>query len=274
MKTGRFEACLLLCLVLSAPVQAEELKCPSGSPQASLGLLVPAYFYPVRPPGYFSREGSSDPGYWQRLERAASKLKGKLIAIANVHNGPGEGPNEDYRRAIRSLRSKGARVIGYVRTDWGRWPAGMVKADMRDWHSWYSMDGIFFDEATDGAGSYYRRRFEELKEIRPRGALAAFNPGTLVSMESFAFEGGPIVCLFENQEGEESFFRSLGSSGNGRACFLKYGVSREDWKELADRAAAQGLGWIYLTDDGGLNPWDSLPPYFEEMAGYLSRCYP
>lgn len=150
----------------------------------------------------------------------------------------------------------------------------MVKADMQDWHLWYSIDGIFFDEATEKAGSYYRRRYAELREIRARDAIAAFNPGTLVPMESFAFEGGPIVCLFENHEGEESFFRSLGSSGNGRACFLKYGVSRQDWKELVDKAGAQGMGWIYLTDDGGSNPWDSLPPYFEEMAGYISKCYP
>ena len=32
------------------------------------------------------------------------------------------------------------------------------------------------------------------------------------------------------------------------------------------RAAANNVGWIYVTDDTLNNPWDTLPGYFEALV--------
>src|ERR1051326_8941561 len=34
-------------------------------------------------------------------------------------------------------------------------------------------------------------------------------------------------------------------------------------------AAARNAGWIYVTDDSGSNPWDTLPSYWTNEVNYI-----
>ncbi len=37
------------------------------------------------------------------------------------------------------------------------------------------------------------------------------------------------------------------------------------------QAQDRRLGWIYITDDRGMNPWDQLPSYWEEEVKELLK---
>ena len=70
-----------------------------------LGLLVPAYIYPVAG------------GAWDQLAAVASTVP--LIAIVNPNSGPGTASDPNYVSAINNVRAAGGGVIGYVPTDYG-----------------------------------------------------------------------------------------------------------------------------------------------------------
>ncbi len=100
------------------------------------------------------------------------------MIIANPDNGPVSLSSDEwtvnaYKNCINYARSKGARVIGYVKTKIG-YPniyayrtEAAVKADIDLWESDWTVDGIFIDEVTN--------RWPNLSFDSTAGALAFYN---------------------------------------------------------------------------------------------------
>lgn len=77
--------------------------------------------------------------------------------IVNPNSGPGDGaqPDAGYQSALTKLRAyKNAQLYGYVRSQYGERAKSDVVDDVNTYQAWdsaYSLDGIFFDEASNTA---------------------------------------------------------------------------------------------------------------------------
>ena len=53
-------------------------------------------------------------------------------------------------------------------------------------------------------------------------------------------------------------------------CHLPYNVaSATTMTNDVNLAVARNVGWIYVTDDSGANPWDTLPTYWTNEVNYV-----
>jgi hypothetical protein len=79
-----------------------------------VSLLIPLYVHPAE-----------DPGAWHRLITAADRTYGVVL---NPANGPGDAPDPAFAAVAGALRTAGARLLGYVDTDYGTRAAAVVAA--------------------------------------------------------------------------------------------------------------------------------------------------
>ncbi len=227
-------------------------------------VLVPAYFDP----------GTSN--YWNRLEVQAAKMPNRLYAIANVNNGPGSQYNASYALVINKMHSDSGKVIGYIHTSYGARTLADVEADINSWYSFYpTLDGIFVDEQDNVTGeeSYYSEIYNYIKQ-KDSTALVVTNPGTN-TIESYLFYNGKriadVICIFESNVGYDTWTPAswCNKYSSNNFYVLPYSTSSSQLFKRVDRAESLNVGWIYCTDDGGSNPWDTLPQYFEDFCHYI-----
>ena len=130
---------------------------------AGARLLIPLYVHPAE-----------DPGAWHRLISAATRTYGVVL---NPANGPGEGPDPAFTAAADALRAAGARLLGYVDTDYGVRDLAEIAEDLRRHREWYAADGCFLDRVTatpDGLAACRRL----VRTVRRLGAgTVVLNPG-------------------------------------------------------------------------------------------------
>jgi len=230
----------------------------------NLKVLVPAYFDP------------STANYWERLEKQAAKMPGRLCAIANLDNGPGSQYASSYSSAITAMNDSGGKVIGYVWTNYGAVALNSVEADIDKWYSFYpNINGIFLDGGADATGeeNYYATIYSYIKQ-KSSSSLVITNPG-INTLESYLVYNGnrvsDAICIFESNTGFDTWTPSPWCSKYSRDnfCVLPYSTSSTDYINRVNRAASLGIGWIYCTNDVLPNPWDTLPPYFEAFCDYV-----
>ena len=230
---------------------------------AAMKVLVPAYFYP---------DGTTS-DYWIKMTAAAAKHPaGTIYAIANVYNGPDSGQAADitsYQRAIAAFRAAGGRVLGYVFTDYGARAKKAVTDDIDLWYSRYGVDGIFLDEQASTADKlpHYREIHDHIKG-KGGEALVVANPGT-TTLEGY-MSINDVTCVFETNgpSGFPTWTPPAWTANHPASRFyvLPYGTPVDAMPAYLARAAAHNVGWIYVTDDAGTNPWDTLPGYFEALV--------
>lgn len=224
----------------------------------SAGIYVPLYIYP----------GGSGAEAYDRIIRARQVHPNLPILVAiNPSSGPGTCKDENYERAINSLRSAGVSVIGYVYTKWGKRGLAGVAADISRYRVWYGMQGVMVDEFSTDAGlaGYYlgvRRYALSLGMTFVMG-----NPGTDVP-EQF------VGALADNF----TIYESAGLPGKERLGGWHAEYDRANWSccshsthfdERRIRDMSKRLGFLYATDDTPPNPYDRLSSYFERMAQVL-----
>ncbi len=210
-------------------------------------------------------------------------------------NGSGEYW-QAYLDAIRGVRNtNGAKVIGYVRTDRTTISQAKARSDIDTWIDWYhqrpgaGIDGIFLDEvSTDPAHiSYYRQLYDYVQAQLPNGIVvnnfgtapdpAYFNIGNsilIIQEDTYArFEGGLQTSKPLDQWSCTQLARSgilihttAGNAGNGKP----------KWENVLNNTYSNYLRWYYCTNDPFVNtttdnPWDTLPPYFDQMVGETAR---
>jgi serine/threonine protein kinase len=261
---------LLAYTATRAKVQPTEAAPSAGRPAGegttgpALRLLVPAYFYP----------GGEGLRQWDRLIDSAGIAP--VVAIANVDNGPGKAAEPNYIAVIDRARKAGVTVIGYVSTDYAKRPLAEAKADVARWARFYPpVQGVFLDQQASGAEhvDYYASLYQHARQELP-GALVVTNPGMICAEEYLARPAADVACLAEVPR-DFSAYRPPSWADRypaSRFAALIHGTDAPEKMKSQIRQIAEGnVGYGYVTNGKGANPWERLPPYWEAEAAAVRR---
>lgn len=209
-------------------------------------LIVPAYFHPA-----------VCPGEWAHLIERAAQIR---LIVLNLASGPGAQPDPAFTPALEGLYYAGVPVVGYVDTNYGHRPIGEVLEEISRYIAWYRVSGVFFDRVPSDTQSLHH--YADLTH-RARGIgahVVAFNHG-VHPVQDYAeiadllgtFEGtwpsyiDMAVPRWARSRPAEQFFH------------LVYSVPPESFEDAFMLATRRRAGCVYVTDNGGDNPWDRLP---------------
>lgn len=219
------------------------------------GCIVPLYTYPT------------DVSWTAIVAAQNAHSRVAVIAIVNPNSGPGSSSSTAYTNGIAKLTTAGIRAIGYVHTSYGARAAAEVRGEIDQWHTWYpEVAGIFFDEESNDAGGdgYYRDLSAYVKSLGM--PLTVGNPGTDTNASyigavdiTFVYETDGLPSDTKLTEWQSRYpIRSIG--------VIPYASLLESaWVSKARSA----VGYIYVTDDDLPNPWDTLPPFFDDLLSAL-----
>lgn len=219
------------------------------------GSIIPLYIYPT---------GEDS---WQQLFEAYRAYPIETWAIVNVFNGPGNSKDSNYDSSIKKLHTAGIKTLGYVRTNYTVRGLSAVKADIDQWKRFYQVHGIFFDEMSNennnGKIRYYKQANDYAKSKGFTFTVA--NPGT--SPAAKYFDSVDNIVVFETDTGfpSKSKICSQNTNGKGRSSvsILPYNVA--NLNSTAVQEMKPCAKYVFVTDDGGNNPWDTLPNYLPEL---------
>lgn len=251
---GAWAFAAALSLVLAGPARSAD----------RMGLLVPAYQYPTL--------GS----LWADCAAAASRVP--LVAVLDPASGPGAGVDPTYTAAVGAVRASGGKVIGYVPTFWATTPPETVLAQVDRYRAWYAIDGIFFDIMANDANPSHVAYYAALREsirARERTWLVVGNPGT--TTQQGYVSGADVLCDFEYYgEGYFAFAPEPWAHTYPPRHFahLLHSLSTADSMRAAvSRARALGAGWVYVTQDTMVNPYDETPAYWNALVAAVETTY-
>ncbi len=216
----------------------------SGHEEKFLGTVVPAYF--------------SDENYRDLILGAPSSSL--FFVILNPSNGPGSEADLSLSDFITALEREGKTPVGYVYTDWGNRSMEEVKKEIDRWLKLYpQVEGFFIDEvpADSGKLAYYKDIYSYVKS---KGSYKVIlNPGILPDKAYFSV--GDMVVIFESDYGN---LNSLKDSGlRSRSICIVTGVPENVYKDVLNQVRDR-CSFVYVTNDSGKNPYDTLPSYFDE----------
>lgn len=232
---------------------------------ADLRVLLPLYSYP----SWYAPETY----WWDDVAAAAARVP--VVAIVNPDSGPGGGPpNGDYVRGLADLRAGGVGLLGYVATGYGARPAAAVKADVDLYDAYFGLDGIFFDEADNTTNhlGYYEDLFAYVRS-RTNLETVVLNPGIGTAEEYFSRPACDAAVIFEVDAGWSNHVPAgyVSNYPARRFAVLPYAVpDASAMRQAVDLAVRRNAGFVYVTDDGGANPWDSLPSYWTDFVDYVA----
>jgi len=223
---------------------------------APMGIIVPAYFYPVGNNG------------WSAMDFAAARIP--LIAILNPDSGPGSSRDPNFVTAVANVHKAGGQVVGYVHTTYGTRPMLEVTNDINAYVSWYILDGFFIDEMANDANTndvnYYAAIYQYIKGINPNYSVTG-NPGTSTLETYLTTPTADTLMIFENQS--TNYPANVPSSwvANHPApqfANIAYGsaLSAATMSNFVALATSRNTGWIFFSDADLPNPYDVLPSYW------------
>jgi Spherulation-specific family 4 len=222
-------------------------------------IAIPAYFYPSGGAGLWGSALAAEPGVG--------------VMIANVDNGPGISVDTDYTAAITKAQGTGVSVFGYVYTSYAGRSLASVESDISAWRKLYGVTNIFLDEASTSSSSlsYYQALSSYVHQAFP-DALTIVNFGTIPG--SSEMSAGDIAVTFE---GSYSTYQStrfpswVSSFAPTRFYNIVYSVpDQASMLSALSEAAGDHVGYVYATNDGLPNPYDTLPPY---LSGETSEAH-
>lgn len=234
------------------------------------GIMIPMYIYPSNV-------------YTNTTYNNLIALKKKyhnvpLTVILNNSNGPGAARDGNFTVAITRLHGAGITVLGYVSTSYATRASADVKTDIDTWLSFYpAVDGIFFDEMTNDSDTTHITYYADLTSYSHGKSLYPIvgNSGTVMPQAYFDSNTADIINTVENSSfPSESSLQGDFAGGNmdydyNRRSGLVYGQSTLSYSEL--KLVRKYLGNIYITDDSGANPWDTISTYLESIFQALDN---
>jgi Spherulation-specific family 4 len=261
-------SCLAIVIALAftstAVGQSRKAKADRGPRPTQLSLWVPAYFYPNGP-------GLRE---WNRLIAAAKLVP--IVAIVNPASGPGTRVDTYIAAAISRARKGKVTVVAYIGTQYTRKSLAQVKEEVDTYLRFYpDIQGIHFDEQSSDVKDvdYYAELYRYVRERIPQ-AIVVNNPGTMCAPEYVSRPTSDVVCMFERDRAFEEFRPPAWASRfpASRFCVQAYHVDTEaQMKQALRRAAQLRIGYVYITDDQGPNPYDRLPSYWEAEVEAVRR---
>lgn len=210
---------------------------------------------------------------WKALKDAVALYPIEAWAIVNVNNGPGASKDSIYATAISDLKKTGVKTLGYVYTNYTKRSKSSVKKDIDNWKRWFQPAGIFFDEMTNDNVASHIDYYANLDTYaKSKGfTFTVGNPGSNVPLPYF--ETVDTIMIYESESYPDN--RTVcnpmykGLPGREALGMFPYNVGTLDEAKIL--MAKECIGYIYLTNDAGANPWDTLPPYLKNLFEILSR---
>jgi hypothetical protein len=225
----------------------------AGSNAVTNGTIVPLYSYPTEAP-------------WTAITRAkAAHPDVTVIAIVNPNSGPGAGVDAAYTRGIAALVSAHIVPIGYVSTNYTMRGEAAVKADIDRWHTQYpSTAGIFFDEQSNKTAdaAFYRSVSTYAKSQSL--ALTVGNPGT--SVPAAFLDTVDVLLVYESAGTPQLSSLTRYAPDRTHYGIIPYAAQLD---AAYVTSAAKSVAYVYITDDDLPNPWDALPPFFDQLLAAL-----
>jgi hypothetical protein len=251
---------LLLLATLVFGLQPSPAQTPSGhaTHHQKAGTIVPLYTYPT------------DSSWMQLVDAKASHPAVNIIAVINPNSGPGSAQNADYVKGIALLQRVGIEVVGYVSTGLtAKRPEADIHADVDRYRTWYpQLTGIFLDEMTNPNGTAPPTFYTSLNDYAHQQGFdyTIGNAGTGLDVSYVTCVD--TILIYEDQ-GEPDLSSLSGWYGlypNTHFGLLAYGIPMD--AGLVTKAFSH-IGYLYLTDRKGTNPWDGLPSYFDALMAAL-----
>jgi hypothetical protein len=211
-------------------------------------LVVPAYFY--------------SSAVWARADGSKPAPGDIILDISGV--GAGNAPQAHFVAVVRQAKARGVTVLGYISTVDGQRPAAQVETEVRNYKQWYGVTSIFLDRVSGAPpqAAYYRQLARYIHRFS-RGSSVWLNPGVFPDQDYMSI--GDVVMVFEGTYAQYLSLRQPGwvrkypaskfaqtiyaTPGSGLGAALKLATSRR-------------AGHVYVTDDSGDNPYDTLPSYW------------
>ena len=200
------------------------------------------------------------------------------ILIINPDSGPGSSISQSYVSGVQSIHSAGMLAYGYVYTDYGDRSLSSVESDINSYNSWYGVDGIFLDEAASSASlvsSYYQPLANYITSQKS-GAGVMMNPGEFPD-ESYLEITVPsnsllMVNVFEGTYSnyvDESIPSWVSSFPASKFSNIVYSTTFSEMSNAVTLSQQRNVGWIYVTNAGGSNPYDVLPSYWSSLTSLV-----
>jgi hypothetical protein len=189
--------------------------------------------------------------------------------------GAGNVPVPHFQALVRQAHRHGVKVLGYSSTEYGQRPVSAVEADARHYRAWYGIDGMFLDLAASDRGHlpYYRKLASYIRRVNPR-ALIWLNPGSYP--DQAYLQVANVLVVFE---GPYDSYRGLQVPGwvrrypASRFAQVVHNTPRADLAHAVRLGRLRRAGYMYLTDQGGSDPYTALPGYWtQEVAAVAARC--
>jgi len=258
LKTGRsktkYATTIAVALLLMLVVSLQRGPAVAASP--GTGVVVPLYTYPTD-------------GTWSTTIQVHNAYPNvPMIVIADpTSSGAGTSIDQNYVTGIKNMQAAGITVIGYVDTIYAGRSLSSVENDATNWWNWYHPNGIFFDEFANFAGSesYYSTLNSFVKSLGMTYTMG--NPGTTVPSSYYGILNS--LMIYESAGYPSLTTLSSATSGSSKSGFgyIAYGVSLNTSFETS---STQYAGWVYITDAGGSNPYNTLPTYFSNEVAALA----
>src|SRR2546427_7286933 len=224
---------------------------------SSSGIVIPLYTYPTD-------------GSWAATFQARSAHPNvPIITVINPSNGPGGASDLNYVQGVKSFQAAGIIVLGYVATGYASQAMSNLDAQISSYKNWYRLNGIFFDEMANNQGNenYYSTLNTYVKSLgmtytmgNPGTTTLKSYVGTLDSIIIYESAGTPSLSY----PASATFYPSYSKSNFG---FLAYSVPSLDTS--FETSTSTYVQWMYITNDGLSNPWDTLPSYFMNEVAAL-----
>ncbi|CAJ0918045.1 unnamed protein product, partial [Mesorhabditis belari] len=230
----------------------------------STDIVVPAYFDPVD-------SGLTD---WNTMTNSAKTVP--LTVIMNPDDGPGSSAFGYYKTAIAKLRANGAKVIGYVATGYGKNAMATVQAQINKYFSFYTIDGIFFDEMSDddtpALVTYYQTLYKFVK-AKSASYQVMNNPGTNLAETYVKLPVADRFVVYEDKQGNYGAYKALPYMGNyatTRFVHIVYNVTAAQVSGDVNTAIAKHAGGVYLTNLKLPNPYAKLPSFWPQQVSAVA----
>ena len=106
------------------------------------------------------------------------------------------------------------------------------------------------------------------------------NPGTHTQEAYLEKHCADVLVTFESARSYSKYVADAWTTNYSSAgfCHLPYAVpDAMQMTNCVNLALARNVGWIYVTNDKGANPWDTLPAYWTNEVNYvqgLNKSFP
>lgn len=233
---------------------------------------------------YWQADATND--VWARALDRPDRLGFMLI---NPDSGPGAEISNDWVIQSRIVREAGARVLGYVSTNYADTGAArevgtrghdVILAEIKRHIDWYGVEGVFLDEVTNGWSTeqaqdhvWYGQLVDKIRAAHGTAFTVVGNAGA-VTTENYP-QIFDVLVTFERSAAD---YLSATDNDLYPPHYRRYSPSKfwhmvhdvestEQAKAVLAKASTAGVAHLYLTDDSNAheppalwgNPYD-VPP--------------